>query len=473
MNRWLMALVFLPALLASAPIASAATTNSADRKVYILPIREDIMPPLVYLVRRGVKDAMQAKADVLIIDMDTNGGKVSTTEEIIHILDQFKGQKITYVNKKAFSAGAFISFATDKIYMAPQSVIGAAAPIMLSPTGSGAEAIPETVEVKITSALSALVRANAEKNGHNPEVAEAMVKKDKELIIDGKTINAKGQILTLTDREAAREYGKPAKPLLSAGTIESIEGLLNELGLQKATLVRIEPTGAEKLGAWINTINPILLVIGIIAFYIEFKTPGFGIFGTIGLIAFAIFFLGGYIAGLSGAEWVIIFVVGIGLVVLEIFVFPGTIALGLIGAAMMLISLVMALVDVYPGAPIWPLNVRMKDSLEDSMQVFGTAAVISVVLGFILARFLPHTQMYGTLVSQGASGAQAEAELEGRRAAQLGAVGVAVSVLRPGGKAQFGDQVIDVMSQGDLIPKGKSVKIIGYSGPEAIVEVVA
>src|SRR5436190_4659431 len=119
---------------------------------------------------------MDAKADGVIIDMGTNGGRVHTTEELIEILNQFKGLTVTYVNRKAFSAGAFISFATKKIYMAPQSVIGAAAPIMLSPGGSGAEAMPDTMEVKMTSAISALVRANAEKNGHNVEVADAMVK---------------------------------------------------------------------------------------------------------------------------------------------------------------------------------------------------------------------------------------------------------------------------------------------------------
>src|SRR5436190_23473716 len=126
--------------------------------------------------------------------------------------------------------------------MAPQSVIGAAAPIMLSPGGGGVEAMPDTVEAKMSSAVSALVRANAEKNGHNVEVAEAMVKKTKELKIDGKVLNEKGQILTLTDTEAATEYGTPRKPLLSAGTIDSLDALVKKLGYTSASLTRIEPT---------------------------------------------------------------------------------------------------------------------------------------------------------------------------------------------------------------------------------------
>src|SRR3989454_12731045 len=100
---------------------SAESATPDQKKVYVLPIRDGIMPPLVYLVRRGIKEAMEAHADLLVLDMDTNGGRVDTTREIIDILNQFKKQTATYVNKNAFSAGAFISVATQRIYMAPQS----------------------------------------------------------------------------------------------------------------------------------------------------------------------------------------------------------------------------------------------------------------------------------------------------------------------------------------------------------------
>ena len=331
MKGWLAVILCVFQFFALLPRASAA---DSPKGVYILPIREDIMPPLVYLVRRGVKEAMDAKADTLILDMDTNGGRVDTTQEIIEILNQFKGTTITYVNKKAFSAGAFISFATQKIYMAPQSVIGAAAPIMVSPTGSGPESMPDTMEVKMTSALSALVRANAEKNGHNVEVADAMVKKTKELVIDGKVLNEKGNLLTLTDKEAAMQYGDPSKPLLSAGTYVSLDALVKELGAGQHNIVHVKPTGAEQIAFWLTAISPLLLVIGVVALYIEFKTPGFGLPGIVGIIAFALYFLGGYIAGLSGAEWIVLFMIGLGLFIFELFIHPGTVLPGLVGAAL-------------------------------------------------------------------------------------------------------------------------------------------
>src|SRR5437773_8518562 len=233
--RFRSAAVLLPAIffLCGFDLRGNETAGSGQRRVYVLPIRDDIMPPMVYLVRRGVKEAMEAKADLLIIDMDTNGGRVDATEEIMEIINKFKGKTVTYVNHKAFSAGAFISVATQKIYMAPQSVIGAAAPIMLVPGGAPQD-MPETMQAKMNSALRALVRTSAEKNGYNIDVVEAMIDKRKELKIDGKVLNEKGQILTLTNTEAERPWGDPPKPLLSSGTVESLEELLRKLGFDDA-----------------------------------------------------------------------------------------------------------------------------------------------------------------------------------------------------------------------------------------------
>lgn len=469
MTKWLtLLLVCLAALtLPNSSCAAEAKPEAGTKKVYILPIREDIMPPLVYVVRRGVKEAMEAKADVLVLDMETNGGRVDVTEEIIGIIGKFPGQTVTFVNKKAFSAGAFISFATQKIYMAPQSVIGAAAPVMASPTG-GAQEIGGTMEVKASSAISALVRANAEKNGHNPAVADAMVKKTSELKLDDKVINEKGQILTLTDQEAARQYGSPAKTLLSAGTVENVEALMKKLGLEVVQLKRIEPSGMEKLASWINSIAPVLLIIGIAGIYIEFKTPGFGLPGIIGICAFAVYFFGGYVAGLTGLEWVAMFIVGIALVVLELFFFPGTLVLGLTGFGLILASLVMAMVDIYPGAPTLPTLPQLTVPLND----LALAAIGSVVAILILSRVLPKTSLYPALVSQGATAMQTEAAIAATQQKHLGQVGVALSTLRPGGKAQFGDEILDVVTEGDLIEPGRKVRVIGSSGHEAVVEVV-
>lgn len=154
---------------------SKSAGESKVKKVFVLPIREDIMPPLTYLVRRGVKDAMEADADVLILHMDTFGGRVDVTEEIMDIVGRFSGETITYIDSKAMSAGSFISAATQRIYMSPVGIIGAAAPV-----AGGGQEMGETMDAKVISMVLAMIRNQAQKNGHNTDVLEAMIDKDKE-----------------------------------------------------------------------------------------------------------------------------------------------------------------------------------------------------------------------------------------------------------------------------------------------------
>ncbi|MCS1410423.1 MAG: hypothetical protein M2R45_03615 [Verrucomicrobia subdivision 3 bacterium] len=441
--------------------------ESKDDKVYVIPIRDDIMPPVLYVVRRGIKGAIAAGATTVIIDMETNGGRVDTTEELIEILDRFEGKKVTYVNKKAFSAGAFVSVATEAIYMAPGAVIGAAAPILMVPGGTGADAVPDTMEVKMTSGISALVRANAERYGHNVDVIEAMIDKTKELKIDDEVLCEKGQILTLTNTEAEKKYGADEKPLLSAGTVVTLNDLVAQLGLEHAEIVRVEPTGTEQIGAWINRISPILLMIGIIGLYIEFKTPGFGLPGIVGLAAFVIYFFGGYIAGLSSIGWGALFVLGLLLLVIEILLIPGTMIAGLVGALMMLGAIVMALVDWEPTLPAYTLPTLAQ--FTDSFQVLSLALIGVAILLLLLGKHFPNTGFYSQMVSQSASGVETENRAGAEKDSRLGLHGVVVSPLRPGGKAHFGDDVLDVVSQGEMIDSGTEVKIIDFSGRDAVV----
>ena len=447
--------------------AAAEGADSNEGGVYVIPIRDDIMPPVLYVVRRGIKEAMAAGARMLIIDMETNGGRVDTTEELIEILDRFDGKKVTFVNKKAFSAGAFISVATEEIYMAPGSVIGAAAPILMAPGGTGAEAMPNTMEVKMTSGISALVRANAERYGHNVQVIESMIDKSKELKMDDEILCEKGQILTLTNTEAEKEYGDPGKSLLSAGTVEDLAALYEKLEIMESEVVVVAPSGTEQLGTWINKISPILLMVGIIGLYLEFKTPGFGLPGIVGLAAFVIYFLGGYIAGLSSIGWGAVFIIGLILLIVEILLIPGTLIAGLAGVAMMLGAIVMAMVDWDPTLPAYAAPTMSQFALP--LRSLTLALLGSLGFMVIIGRYLPETNLYRQLVSKGISGGATEKRLSEQKDSRLGKTGVVISALRPGGKARFGDETLDVITQGEMIEEGSDVKIIDFSGSDAIV----
>ncbi len=468
-QAWIPFLVWVSAWLrAWGPAWAGDESLAAPAKtVCILPIREEIQPPLTYVVRRGVKEAMEAKADLLVIDMDTNGGRVDVTEEIIGILAKFQGPTVTFVNRKAFSAGAFIAVSTERIYMAEEAVIGAAAPMMMVP-GGGPAALPETVEAKMTSGIKALIRAKAERYGHNVDVLEAMIDKNKELILDGKVINPKGQILTLTSSEALRTYGTPPRPLFSSGTMSSMDRLLESLGYADARRLEIRPTGVETLAFWLNAIGPLLLAVGMIGIYMEFKTPGFGLPGSIAVVAMLLYFLGGYVAGLSGIEWMAVFVLGVLLIGLELFAFPGTLALGLSGALLILVSLIMATADLYPGMPGLPTLPQLSLPIRN----LAVSALLAVVGIWATGWILPHTPAYRKLVSTSASGALDDASRDRRQASRIGLEGRAISVLRPGGKAQFGEEILDVVTTGEFLDRGTPVRIVAHSGHEAIVESV-
>lgn len=477
MKTWLMALCLFAGIVTARALSKdrPATEGPAETspatsggRAFIIPIRDDIMPPMTYIVRRGIKAAMDAKADLVVLDMDTHGGRVDVTEEIIAILGKFPGQTVTYVNTKAFSAGAFIAVATQRIYMANEAVIGAAAPMMMVP-GGGPAALPETVEAKMTSGIKALIRAKAEKNGHNVDVVEAMIDRNKELVIDGKVLNPKGQILTLTSTEAARSYGQPATPLLSLGTRPSLDALLEELGYGPSQRVEIRPSGVEIAAFWLNTIGPLLLALGAIGIYMEFKTPGFGVPGVIAIVALLLYFLGGYVAGLSGIEWIAVFVIGVVLIALELFLFPGTLVLGLSGAGLLFVALIMATADLYPGMPPVPSLPQLQLPVRNLLLASLIAALGIWAVGWIL----PRTPAYDALVSRGTSGGVAEQALLRDQTTQIGREGVALSSLRPGGKAQFGEHVLDVIAQGGLVERGARVRIVGHSGRDALVETVA
>ena len=493
MKTWLtpiaaLALAAAPALLGQAQELESTDDPSlgqaaAEKKVYVVPVREDIMPPILYVIRRGVKEAMAAEADCLILDMETNGGRVDITEEIFDIIGKFKGETVTYVNKDAYSAGAFIAVATEKIYMAPQSVIGAAAPIMMSPTG-GVSEMPSTMEVKMNSAIRAKIRTQAEKNGYAVDVVEAMVDKTKKLERDGKIICEEGDILTLTNLEAEAKYGEAKTRLLSSGTVESIDALIIELGYDGVQRVDVVPLGVEELGTWINAISPILLLIGIIGLYIEFKTAGFGVFGAVGIAALVLYFFGGYVSGMAGIEWVGIFVVGVALVAVELFLLPGTIFIGLIGVVCMFVALVMGMTDLYPNMPWFPAGegeggggvvpqVEGKDfdwpDFSRPIRDLLIAFALSVPIIWGLAKYLPHTALFAAFTSSAASGVESVAAVAAELESRLGQTGTSTTPLNPGGKAMFGDALCNVITQGEMIAAATPVKVIGHRGSDLLV----
>src|SRR5207247_609386 len=242
----------------------------------------------------------------------------------------------------AGSAGSIIPLATKRIYMAPVSAIGAAAPLL-----STGEDLPATLKEKTISYWTALIRNSAVRNGHNPDVGEAFMNKDKEVKIGDRVVHSKGTLLTLNAQEATEQIN--GKPVLADGIADSIVDLTKKAGLT-GNIVSFEPTGFEQLAFWITALSPLLLLAGIIGAYLEFKIPGVTWPGIISAICFALFFLGHYLAGLAGWEVVALFFLGMVLVLIEILFFAhSTIVFGVVGVFLVLASLLWIMIDRYPG----------------------------------------------------------------------------------------------------------------------------
>ena len=457
-------LPLLCALVLLAPPAGAAAAPAPDAPVYVIPIRGQIEGALLYVIRRGIAEAEQKNAAAIVLVMDTPGGTLAAASDIVRSIQAAKPPVYTFVEKDAFSAGAIIALATRRIYMAPGAVIGDALPIMMSPFGSVQE-MPEGLEEKAVSAVSALIRSAAQEAGHDPELAEKMVRRETEFKIGDEVICPAGRLLTLTADEAIRP-GIDGKPLLSTGTVRDLDAVRKQLDLRKNLVVEMQITSAEKVARMIAAAAPILMIIGFLGIYIEIKTPGFGLPGVLGAACLALFFWGHHIAGLAGLEDLVIFIVGIALILVEVFLIPGFGFTGVLGIALVLVSLVGAMVRIVPGGswlPVW-------GDLQEPIFKTGLALVGAGAGALLLGRFLPQSRLFGRLTLAAANSATAGYTAGPDTTPLVGKTGITLTQLHPAGAARFDGERLDVVTSGEFIEAGVAVRIVEARGSRLVVQ---
>ena len=430
----------------------------------VVPMDGEISPPLLLFLRRAVKAAETAGAGAIVIEMNTFGGRLDTAAEITGVLNRTTIPTYTFINTNAGSAGSLIALATRYIYMSPVSAIGAAAPVL----STGAD-LPATEKEKTISYWSALVRSSAVRNGHNPDLGEAFMDKEKEVKIGDRVVHPKGSLLSLTAQEAAEQIN--GKPLLAEGIADSVADLVKKAGL-KGSLVAVVPSGFERLAFWITALAPLLLLLGIICAYLEFKIPGVSLPGIIAAICFALFFAGHYLAGLAGWEVVALFVLGVVFVLIEILFFAhSTIVFGVIGVFLMLGVLLWAMIDRYPGETFFPTGEMIAVPLRNLFLALAAAAIVIM----ILARYLPQTSFYRrfalmTTNPPGPSLAGAPREFATALNLIPGMEGTAQTTLRPSGKGRFADHIVDVVTEGEFIAAETPIRVIQKDGMRVVVK---
>ena len=443
MSRQFMFLIAIAGTLGAIAVPGIVQNEST---VYRVPVTGEIELGLAPYIQRAVKEAAEVGAVALILDIDTPGGRVDAAEIISDALTDSEVPVYSLVNRRAYSAGALIALSTSRSYMRPASVIGAATPV----DGTGTKA-PE----KIVSAMRSQMRALAESNGLEPEVAAAMV--DEDIEIDG--VVESGKLLTLTTEEAV-EIGY-------AEAIEDLDALLVELGHEGATVVTLELNWAERLVRFFSSsvVSPFLLSLGFLGLLIEIRTPTFGLAGTMGLISLGLFFGSNMIVGLAGLEDVLIVGAGLVLLGIEAFVVPGFGIFGVAGIVAILAGLYMSLLGNIPTMP----------DFTRAAWVLISSMLLLIGSAWALIRALPSSSRLAesgifllakTTSAIGYESAEVRSDLVGKH-------GTAITDLRPAGTALVGDERIDVVSESEWISAGTPVKILSAEGYRHIVRSVS
>lgn len=406
----------------------------ATGKVYHIPLENEVEDGLKAFLERAFNEAVEEGAETIILEIHTPGGYVDSADEIAKIIDNSPIEVIAFVNSKALSAGAYLALHADKIFMVPNATMGAAAII----DGAG-----NALDEKRSSAWIATMEAAAESKDRDSTYARAMADSSVDLPQYGAP---KGKLLTLSAQEAL-------KVRYSEGTVSNLNELLEKLNLTESEVVSVEPTLAEKLARFIT--NPIvvtlLLSIGCFGLVAELFSPGFGIPGLIGLSSFGLFFFGHTVAGFAGYESILIFIIGLALLAAELVV-PGGIV-GIIGGALMLISLLFA------GESV----VHMAYSI--------LIAVFIAILGMVILMkfFGKNLHVFNKLILRDATTTEEGYVSNVNRIDLLGKVGDSITPLRPAGTIFVGNERIDAVSEGSYIEANRKVEVVQVEGSRIVV----
>ena len=417
--------LFLSLLMLAALAGSAFAGN-----VHLIPLNGTIEMGVAPYITRALKEAGASGAELVIIEINTFGGRVDAASKIKDAILDSKVRTIAFVNKRAISAGALVALSCGKIVMAPGSTIGAVEPIPKSE--------------KVVSFIKSEMVSLAQKNGKPEDIAAAMVDSDIEI----KDLVEKGKLLTLSADDAVKlkfaDYG--ATDIMQICALEGIAG---------PRVTKAKPAVQENIVRFLThpTVAPILLTLGFLGFLFELKTGGWGLGGTIGLLFLALFFGGHLLAGITSIGVVMLFAAGIILLLLELFVIPGFGITGILGITATLVSVVLAF-----------------GNFERALYSLLFTIAASAILMVFLYRFLPKSSKFNRLILQKSE--DVESGFVSRSVTdniKEGDLAVALTYLRPVGKIKTGDTAIEAQSEGEFIEKDSKVIVYKIDGGTIIV----
>ena len=424
--------------------------------IYKVPIHDTIDLGLPPFIERSIEMAENDKADAIIFDIDTFGGRLDAATQIKDAILSTKIPTIAFINRRAISAGALISLSCEKIVMTSGGTIGAATAVDMSGK-KGSE--------KVISYMREEMAATAESRNRNIEIAKGMVDEDlsfTHLMINGDSVKVldlegrkEGKLITLTT-ELAIKYN------IADDEQETFERLLSSLEFENADIITTSENWSELFVRFLT--NPVvaslLTTFGFLGILFELQSPGWGIPGIVGLVCLFLSLSASFIARLATMNDILIILAGVALLIIEIIIIPGFGFAGIGGILLILWGLYELLL---PDTPIGP-------ELE-IMAMWGfIIGIVGSIFGlFLLFKLMIKTSFWQKLTSPGVGGVEAGYSASGGWENLVGQEGTAQSDLRPSGWITVKDQRLFVVTEGDFIEKECKVKIHSVDGNRVVV----
>ncbi len=430
---------------------NAQDTIQSERKktkVYVFEIREEIAKPAFLKVQKAFHESNEMGADLILIHLNTYGGLVDMADSIRTKIINSKIPVWVFIDNNAASAGALISIACDSIYMRKGANIGAATVVT-----QDAQALPD----KYQSYMRATMRSTAEVKGRDPDIAQAMV--DPDVYIPG--VSDSGKVLTLTTREAIElNYCE--------GEAENIEEVLMLGGIDDYEIIKQELTAVDKIrGVLVSPfISGLLIMIIIGGLYFELQTPGIGFPLAAAVIAALLYFAPLYIEGLASHWEIIVFIIGVVLLAVEVFVLPGFGVAGIIGIILVISSLAFGMVE----SDGFRLPQGNFGQLGKAFAIVLIAVFMGLITSFYVAQKTLKSRFLGHLALQ-----TEETSEDGYTAANMslknfvGREAVAATILRPSGKIIIDGDYYDATVESGYADKNDPVIVTRYENMQLFV----
>ncbi len=423
-------------------LGANALADSTTTKVMHLKVQDNIDPRTNRYTELGLAEAEEMGADLVILELDTYGGALNDADEIRSRILNFGIPIYAFINKDAASAGALISIACDSIYMARGSSIGAATVV-----GGDGAAAPD----KYQSYMRSIMRSTAEAKGRNPQMAEAMVDED----IDLDSIATEGKVLTLSVSEAIR-YG------FCEAQLESVEEILDYTGVEEYEITEFKLGSTEKIiSLFLNPFVSGLLILVIIGgIYFELQTPGVGFPLGAAILAALMYFIPYYLNGLAENWEIIMFLAGLILIAVEVFVIPGFGIAGVLGIICTLGALILVMLN----------NDLFNFDLVDPFEIFkAVATTVTALTGGVVLIFFGGVRFANSKTFSRVALQETQEKDKGFTSSSyqntlLGKKGVVFTNLRPSGRIEIDGDIYDAYTRGDYIPQGSKVEVISTEG---------